>query len=171
MRGEYLNYLRVREWQDVVRQLERASKDLGLALASPHVNPDGIHRSLLAGLLSHIGLRDLQKKDYLGARQTRFVIFPGSALAAKKDGRGQPDAIMSAELVETSRLFARMNGKIDPAWAEPIAGDLLKRSYSGAALGTQAGCGDRLRARDPVRRADRRAAQGAVLAGGPALRA
>ncbi len=66
-----------------------------------------------------------QKRDYAGSRQTRFVIFPGSALAKK-----QPDAIMSAELVETSRLFARMNAKIDPAWAEPIAGDLLKRSYS-----------------------------------------
>ena len=96
------------------------------------MNPDGIHRSLLAGLLSHIGLKDVRESgkkggarppDYLGARQTRFVIFPGSALAKK-----QPNAIMSAELVETSRLFARMNAAIDPAWAEPIAGDLCKRS-------------------------------------------
>jgi ATP-dependent helicase HrpA len=80
---------------------------------------------LLAGLLSQIGLKDLQKKDYVGARQSRFVIFPGSALAKK-----QPNAIMSAELVETSRLFARVNGTIDPAWAAPIAGDLVKRSHS-----------------------------------------
>lgn len=125
VKSEYLNYLRVREWQDVYRQLTRMAKPLGLVVGAPHANPDGIHRTLLAGLLSQIGLRDLAKKDYVGARQTRFVIFPGSALAKK-----QPSAIMSAELVETSRLFARTNGAIDPAWAEPIAGDLAKRSYS-----------------------------------------
>jgi ATP-dependent helicase HrpA len=124
-KSEYLNFLRVREWQDVYRQLSRLSKQLGLHIGEPHVNPDGIHRSLLAGMLSQLGLKDLQKKDYQGARQSRFVIFPGSALAKK-----QPNAIMSAELVETSRLFARVNASIDPAWAEQIAGDLAKRSYS-----------------------------------------
>jgi len=125
VKNEYLNYLRVREWQDVYRQLTRMSKQLGLHVGEPHANPDGIHRSLLAGLLSQIGLKDAAKKDYVGARQTRFVIFPGSALAKK-----QPAAVMSAELVETSRLFARTNGAIDPAWAEAIAGDLVKRTYS-----------------------------------------
>ena len=125
IKAEYLNYLRVREWQDVYRQLSRMAKPLGLHLGGAHANPDGIHRSLLAGLLSQIGLRDQAKKDYVGARQTRFVVFPGSALAKK-----QPAAIMSAELVETSRLFARMNAAIDPAWAEVIAGDLVKRTYS-----------------------------------------
>jgi ATP-dependent helicase HrpA len=124
-RSEYLNYLRIREWEDVYRQLTRLAKQLGLHVGEPHSNPDGIHRSLLAGLLSQIGLKDVAKKDYVGARQSRFVIFPGSALAKK-----QPAAIMSAELVETSRLFARVNGAIDPAWAEQIAGDLVKRSYS-----------------------------------------
>jgi ATP-dependent helicase HrpA len=124
-KAEFLNYLRIREWQDVYRQLVRASRDLGLHVGSRSTNPDGVHKSLLAGLLSQIGLKDLQKKDYVGARQTRFVIFPGSALAKK-----QPNAIMSAELVETSRLFARVNGAIDPAWAAPIAGDLVKRSHS-----------------------------------------
>jgi ATP-dependent helicase HrpA len=128
-RSEYLNYLRVREWQDVYRQLRRLAKPLRLTIGDPSVNPDGIHRSLLAGLLSHIGLKDTQKKDYVGARQARFVIFPGSTLASKKSGAGQPNAVMSAELVETSRLFARMNAAIDPAWAEPIAGDLCKRTY------------------------------------------
>jgi ATP-dependent helicase HrpA len=122
---EYLNFVRVREWQDVYRQLARMAKPLGLHVGSPSTNPDGIHRSILAGLLSQLGLKDLQKKDYVGARQSRFVIFPGSSLAKK-----QPNAIMSAELVETSRLFARTNAAIDPAWAEPIAGDLAKRSYS-----------------------------------------
>jgi ATP-dependent helicase HrpA len=144
VKAEYLNYLRVREWQDVYRQLTRMAKPLGLTVRESGptpagsgesrsdltavrvgTNPDGIHRSLLAGLLSHIGLRDQAKKDYMGARQSRFVVFPGSALAKK-----QPATIMSAELVETSRLFARTNGAIDPAWAEPIAGDLAKRTYS-----------------------------------------
>jgi ATP-dependent helicase HrpA len=125
VKSEYLNYLRVREWQDVFRQLSRMAKPLGLAVGGPHANPDGIHRSLLSGLLSQIGLKDAAKKDYVGARQSRFVIFPGSALAKK-----QPAAIMSAELVETSRLFARVNGAIDPAWAEPMAGELAKRTYS-----------------------------------------
>jgi ATP-dependent helicase HrpA len=124
-RSEYLNYLRVREWQDVYRQLSRQTTSLGLHLGGPSVNPDGIHRSLLAGLLSQIGIRDAIKRDYVGARQVRFVLFPGSALAKK-----QPAAVMSAELVETSRLFARMSAAIDPAWAEVIAGDLVKRSYS-----------------------------------------
>ena len=121
---EYLNYLRVREWRDVYRQLERTAKPLGLVVGSPSANPNGIHRSLLAGLLSQIGIRDQAKKDYVGARQVRFSIFPGSALAKK-----QPAEVMSAELVETSRLFARTNAAIDLAWAEPIAGDLVKRSY------------------------------------------
>ena len=135
-KAEYLNFLRVREWQDVYRQLRQLAKPLGLTIGDASVNPDGIHRSLLAGLLSHIGLKDLREpgnkggartrqSEYLGARQARFVIFPGSTLAKK-----QPNALMSAELVETSRLFARMNAAIDPAWAEPIAGDLCKRQYS-----------------------------------------
>jgi ATP-dependent helicase HrpA len=124
-KNEFLNYLRVREWQDVYRQLRQMAKPLGLHIGDPSVNPDGIHRSLLAGLLSHLGLKDTAKKDYIGARQQRFVIFPGSALAKK-----QPSAVMSAELVETSRLFARMNAIVDPAWAEPLAGDLCKHSYS-----------------------------------------
>ncbi|MCU1476428.1 MAG: ATP-dependent helicase HrpA [Subtercola sp.] len=124
-KSEHLNYLRVREWQDVYRQLRQLSKPLNLTIGEPSVNPDGIHRSILAGLLSHIGLKDVAKKDYVGARQTRFSIFPGSALAKK-----QPNSVMSAELVETSRLFARMNASIDPAWAEQLAGDLCKRTYS-----------------------------------------
>ena len=124
-KAEYLNFLRIREWSDVYRQLERMSKQLGLTIGEPSVDPAGIHRSILAGLLSQIGIKDVQKKDYIGARQVRFVIFPGSALSKK-----QPDAVMAAELVETSRLFARVGAAIDPAWAEALAGDLVKRSYS-----------------------------------------
>jgi ATP-dependent helicase HrpA len=124
-KAEFLNYLRIREWQDLYRQLRQLAKPLGLTIGDPSVNPDGIHKALLSGLLSQIGLRDQAKRDYVGARQTRFSIFPGSTLAKK-----QPAAVMSAELVETSRLFARMNAAIDPLWAEPLAGELLKRSYS-----------------------------------------
>jgi ATP-dependent helicase HrpA len=123
-KAEYLNFLRIREWADLYRQLARAAKQVRLNVGEASVNPDGIHKSLLAGLLSQLGIRDQVKRDYQGARQVRFVLFPGSALFKK-----QPAAVMSAELVETSRLFARMNAAIDPAWAEPIAGDLVKRTY------------------------------------------
>lgn len=124
-KAEYLNYLRVREWQDLNRQLLRAAKSVGVKPGERSTDADAIHRSVLAGLLSRLGLRDPDKKDYLGSRGQRFVIFPGSGLAKK-----QPNAVMAAELVETSRLFARTVAAIDPAWAEALAGDLAKRSYS-----------------------------------------
>ncbi|KQO62732.1 ATP-dependent RNA helicase HrpA [Curtobacterium sp. Leaf261] len=125
VRAEFLNYLRIREWQDLFRQLSRAAKQVGVHVGTTRTSdPDSVHRALLAGLLSQIGLRDKEKRDYLGSRNTRFVIFPGSVLAKK-----QPDAVMAGELVETSRLFARTAARIDPAWAEPLAGDLLKRTY------------------------------------------
>jgi ATP-dependent helicase HrpA len=124
-KAEYLNYLRVREWHDLYRQLVRAAKPLGLVPGSPSTDADGIHRSLLSGLLSRLGMRDREKRDFLGARGQRFMVFPGSALAKKT-----PEFVMAAELVETSRLFARTVAAIDPAWAEKLAGDLAKRSYS-----------------------------------------
>jgi len=128
-KAEFVNYLRVREWQDLYRQILRTGS---LKAGAPGVNPDAIHKSLLAGLLSRIGLRDERVKatdkramrEYLGARNTRFAIFPGSGLSKKA-----PPAVMAAELVETSRLFARTVASIDPAWAEGLAGDLVKRSY------------------------------------------
>jgi len=146
-KSEYLNYLRVREWQDLIRQLKSLAKPLDLVIGPPRIDPDGIHKSILSGLLSQIGLRQLSDKksadlaknakgkaapkpakgpgEYLGSNQKKFVIFPGSTLAKKP-----PVAIMSAELVETSRLFARMNAAIDPAWAEKLAGDRCKRTFS-----------------------------------------
>lgn len=133
---EFLNYLRIREWQDLIRQLKEIIKPLGLEVGPARVNPEGIHRSLLSGLLSQLGLRqEAEKKqpgkkprpsrEYLGSNGKKFLIFPGSGLAKKP-----PDAIMSAELVETTALYARVNAAIDTAWAEEIAGDLCKRSYS-----------------------------------------
>ena len=137
-RDEHLNYLRIREWQDLESQLRQAAKQLGLktnrssrgsGAAQPSEpaehDEDGIHRALLAGLLSHIGLRDPERRDYLGARNTRFAVFPGSGLFRK-----QPAYLMAAELVETSRLYARVNAVIEPEWAERLGAHLVKRSYS-----------------------------------------
>jgi len=129
-RNEFINYLRVREWQDLFTQLRQMAKPLGIALdnkreADPVGNYEGIHISLLSGLLSHIGLLDERKREYAGARGSRFAIFPGSALFKKS-----PTFVMAAELVETSRLWARVAAKFDPLWAEQVAPDLVKRSYS-----------------------------------------
>ncbi|MGH8933337.1 MAG: ATP-dependent RNA helicase HrpA [Egibacteraceae bacterium] len=121
---EFLHYLRVREWQDLHGQLRRAAESLGLALNTEPADPQRIHISLLAGLLSHIGLKDGQKNEYLGARGARFAVFPGSALFAKP-----PQWAMAAELVETSRLWARTVARIEPQWAERLAPHLVKRTY------------------------------------------
>ncbi|MFI9809852.1 ATP-dependent RNA helicase HrpA [Streptomyces sp. NPDC052301] len=125
---EYLNFLRIREWQDIYTQLRTVAKQMGIHLAEEDAPSDRIHVSLLAGLLSHVGMKDVKdgtKNEYLGARNAKFAIFPGSALFKK-----QPKFVMSAELVETSRLWARVNAKIEPEWVEPLAGHLLKRTYS-----------------------------------------
>ncbi|MFE4604101.1 ATP-dependent RNA helicase HrpA [Kitasatospora indigofera] len=128
-KAEFLNYLRIREWQDIYSQLRTVAKQLGVTIEEPHpdAEPDAdrIHQSLLAGLLSHIGLYDVEKREYGGARGARFAVFPGSGLFKKP-----PRWVMSAELVETSRLWARINAKIEPEWVEPLAGHLIKRSYS-----------------------------------------
>ncbi|MEV7995334.1 ATP-dependent RNA helicase HrpA [Streptomyces sp. NPDC086077] len=125
---EYLNFLRIREWQDIYTQLRTVAKQMGIHLNEDDAPADRIHTSLLAGLLSHIGMKDVKdgnKNEYLGARSAKFAIFPGSALFKK-----QPRFVMSAELVETSRLWARVNAKIEPEWVEPLAGHLIKRTYS-----------------------------------------
>ncbi len=125
---EYLNFLRIREWQDIYTQLRTVAKQMGIHLNEEDAPGDRIHLSLLAGLLSHIGMKDVKdgaKNEYLGARSAKFAIFPGSALFKKP-----PRFVMSAELVETSRLWARVNARIEPEWVEPLAGHLLKRTYS-----------------------------------------
>ncbi|MCX0245036.1 ATP-dependent RNA helicase HrpA [Streptomyces drozdowiczii] len=122
---EYLNFLRIREWQDIYAQLRSVAKQMGIELNEEDAPEQSVHTSLLAGLLSHIGLKDTEKNEYLGARSAKFAIFPGSALFKK-----QPRFVMSAELVETSRLWARVNAKVEPEWIEPLAQHLLKRTYS-----------------------------------------
>ncbi|MFJ9162106.1 ATP-dependent RNA helicase HrpA [Streptomyces griseoviridis] len=136
---EYLNFLRIREWQDIYTQLRAVAKQMDIRVeeaAESDAPADRIHVSLLAGLLSHIGMKDVKdagaesgrgsgKNEYLGARSAKFAIFPGSALFKKP-----PRFVMSAELVETSRLWARVNARIEPEWVEPLAGHLVKRTYS-----------------------------------------
>jgi len=124
-REEFLHYLRVREWQDVHVQLRSAATELGMALGDAVAAPEAVSRSLLAGLLSQVGLRDDDGRDYLGARGARFAIWPGSALARKP-----PPWVMAAELVETRRLWARDAARTDPAWIEAAAGHLVKRTYA-----------------------------------------
>jgi ATP-dependent helicase HrpA len=153
-RAEYLNYLRVREWQDLHGQLQRLAGDLGVTVSSSSSERARVHASLLAGLLSQIGMKLLASEssgpassspgagtgaspgsagfsgrrpraEYLGARNARFAIFPGSSLA-----RQGPDWIVAGELVETSKLWARTVARIEPEWVEPLAGHLVKRSYS-----------------------------------------
>ncbi|WP_426309989.1 ATP-dependent RNA helicase HrpA [Cellulosimicrobium sp. E-16] len=205
-KAEYLNFLRIREWQDVVAQLREMSKPLGIdmsyrpragrsgsgsaaegasgsAAADPTTAPDPaaaetsaaykrawdgdtIHKALLSGLLSQIGMQDTgdvkassvahlkgearakalrraqkqARNEYTGARGARFAIFPGSPLSKKP-----PAWIMAGELVETSRLWARDVARIQPEWAEDLAGDLARRTYSephwstkrGAAIATE----------------------------------
>ncbi|MBD9704513.1 ATP-dependent RNA helicase HrpA [Streptomyces sp. ID01-12c] len=133
---EYLNFLRIREWQDIYSQLRTVARQMDIHLNEEDAPEQHIHVSLLAGLLSHIGMKDVKdagaesgrgagKNEYLGARNAKFAIFPGSALFKKP-----PRFVMSAELVETSRLWARVNARIEPEWVEPLAEHLLKRTYS-----------------------------------------
>ena len=123
-RAEYLNYLRVREWQDLHRQLRQAAGKLGIVPASAEAAPDQVHRALLAGLLSHVGMRDKETREFRGARNGRFQLVHGSALAKKP-----PAWVMAAELVETNRLWGRVAASVEPEWAEAMGQHLVKRSY------------------------------------------
>jgi ATP-dependent helicase HrpA len=128
-RTEYLSWLRIREWQDLDSQLRQVCRGMGMHLGDAVGDaPAGrlkVTLSLLAGLLSHIGRKDGDKNEYGGARGTRFAIFPGSGLFKKP-----PKWVMAAELVETSRLWARMAARIEPDWVEPLAAHLVQRTYS-----------------------------------------
>ena len=139
-RADFLNYLRVREWQDLQGQLQRLAGDLGVTVSSSSAERSRVHVSLLAGLLSQIGMKTepararasgnpgsdrRPRAEYLGARNARFSIFPGSSLSRKA-----PDWIVAAELVETSRLWARTVARIEPEWVEPLARHLVRHSYS-----------------------------------------
>ena len=122
---DFLNYLRIREWQDIYQQIRLAVREMGLPINSEKAEYQQIHTALLSGLLSHIGLKEAEKQQYLGARNAHFAIFPNSVLFKK-----QPKWVMAAELVETSKLWGRMVAEIESEWIEPLAEHLTKKSYS-----------------------------------------
>ena len=122
--AEHLHHLRIREWQDLVQQLREAAKDVGVQRNRTPAEPADIHRAVLSGLLSQIGVKDERGREFLGARGARFAIFPGSGLFRKP-----PSWVMVAELVETTRLWGRTAARIDPRDVEPLAGHLVKRTY------------------------------------------
>ncbi|MBV9594691.1 MAG: ATP-dependent RNA helicase HrpA [Actinobacteria bacterium] len=124
-REEMLNYLRVREWQDLRGQLRQIAAGLGIDDSGAPAEPAAIHAAVLSGLLSHVGLRAGETREFLGARNTRFVIAPGSVLA-----RRPPQWVVAAELVETSRLFARTLARVEPETVERLAAHLVVRTYS-----------------------------------------
>ncbi|MEO6955881.1 MAG: ATP-dependent RNA helicase HrpA, partial [Antricoccus sp.] len=125
-KSEYLNFLRVREWQDLVSQLKQVAAAHHMHVSTSDGDEDQIHRSLLAGLLSQVGMADpLNVRTYLGPRGAQFYIFPGSGLF-----KSTPRWIMAAELVDTSRLWAREVAIIDPVWIEQQAAHLVKRTYA-----------------------------------------
>ncbi|MBR0573620.1 MULTISPECIES: ATP-dependent RNA helicase HrpA [Pasteurellaceae] len=127
-RQDYLNYLRIREWQDIYHQLRLTVRELKMPINSEPANYVQIHTALLTGLLSHIGMKEPEKTTYLGARNSHFSIFPSSPSSSlfKK----QPKWIMASELIETSKLWGRMVAKIEPEWIEPLALHLIKSNYS-----------------------------------------
>ena len=124
-KAELINHLRVREWQDLHHQLQRSCRRLGMTPGSGRAGDDTVHQAVLAGMLSHVGLRDEASRDYLGTRGARFAVTRDSALAKKP-----PRWVVAGELVETNRLWGRMLAKVQPEWVERLAGDLAVRTYS-----------------------------------------
>jgi ATP-dependent helicase HrpA len=124
-RDEFLNYRRVREWQDIHAQLRDVANELGFTPNRQPAAPETIHRTLLAGLLSHVGHKDPEGFEYRGARGARFSINPGSTLFKRS-----PEWVMAAELVDTTRLWARGVAAVDPEWIEEAGTHLVKRSHS-----------------------------------------
>ena len=124
-RNEYLNYRRVREWQDLHAQLRDVTRELGFTTNRRPAERENVHRTVLTGLLSNVGKKDPGSHEYRGARGSRFSINPGSTLF-----KGSPEWVMAAELVETSRLWARGLVAVQPEWIEQAADHLVTRSYS-----------------------------------------
>jgi len=124
-RNEFLHDLRIREWQDLVGQLRGIARELGITESDEQATGVQVHAALLAGLLSHVGMRREGANEYLGARNSHFLIAPGSALSKRP-----PRWVMVAELVETSRLYGRTGARIQPEAVERVAGDRVQRAYS-----------------------------------------
>jgi ATP-dependent helicase HrpA len=129
-RAQFVSYLRLREWRDVHHQLAAEIAELGwrsrdtLPASIDAAKYQALHKALLAGLLGNIGLKDGEGDGYQGARGIRFHLHPGSGLAKKR-----PKWVVAAELVETSRLYARCAAAIEPEWIETMAGERVTREY------------------------------------------
>lgn len=125
-RERFLSWTRVLEWHDIHHQLRGQMHEMGYRENQAEAGYEEIHKAVLSGLLSHVGIKSgTKERDYLGARNTRFHIFPGSGLFEK-----QPKWAVAAELVETTKLYARTVAQVQPEWIESLAGHLVKRSYS-----------------------------------------
>ena len=151
-REEFLHYLRIREWQDLTGQLRSIARDLGIRESDDHepADPARVHAALLAGLLSHIGLREGESREFQGARNVKFVLAPGSVLTKRP-----PRWIVVADLVETSRLYGRIAARIEPETVERVAGAPRPAQLQRAALGCPPRRGHGLRTGDAVRPAAR----------------
>lgn len=123
-RENFLSFVRMREWQDLHAQLSASAQDLHLKRNEPAANHADLHRAILTGLLGSIGLQD-ERREFLGARGTRFVIAPGTPLASRP-----PKWVVAANLMETTRLYARMVAAVQPGWIEGVAGHLVRREYT-----------------------------------------
>ncbi len=125
LRQTYLSPLRLREWHDVHSQLAAIVGEQGWRVNTLDATYEQLHKALLSGLLGNLGVKGEEGSTYQGAREIRFLIHPSSALV-RKAGRW----VMAAELVETSRLYARCIARVDPVWVEKVGAHLLKLSWS-----------------------------------------
>ncbi len=123
-KSEFISYMRMRDWRDVHKQLTEQVTQMELKLNDNPADYANIHRALLTGLLSHVGLKQ-EGREFLGARNKKFQIFPGSALFKKS-----PKWLMAGEIVETAKIYARSVAKIEPEWLEEAAAHLIKHNYS-----------------------------------------
>jgi ATP-dependent helicase HrpA len=123
-RANFLSQLRLREWRDVHSQLLTLVREQGWRLNQTPATYEQLHLSLLTGLLGNVGYRADDDPQYLGARGIKFFIWPGSSLV-RKAGRW----MVAAELVDTTRLYARCVAQIQPEWLERVGEHLLKKSY------------------------------------------
>ena len=125
IKTEYLSYLRIREWFDLIRQLRASCLILKYRFNEIEANYEAIHKAILSGLLSQIGhYEENDKKLFVGARGVKFTIHPSSVLAKK-----YPKFVCASELSETTRLFAKNVAKIDPLWVEKLGAHLIKKNY------------------------------------------
>lgn len=120
---EFIHFMRLREWQDIYTQSRQTVRELGFSINEEPATYEQVHRALISGLLSQVGMKE-ERHEYQGTRQTKFHVFPGSGLFGKP-----PKWVVTAELVETSKLYARINADIDPLWVEEAASHLVKKSY------------------------------------------